>query len=86
MRMNDEISIWAKAGLAVSGVFLWLWKNVLVPFKEVQSDIKTIKSNHLTHLEGYAQEIKNLKVKDAERDDQHHEVIERLSRIEGKIS
>jgi len=86
MDTSNEIGFWMKVTAGFGAAGLWLWKNVLVPFHDVKRDISAIKENHMAHLQTYAEEIRDLKQRDIEREGQHHEVIERLSRIEGIVS
>ena len=78
-------NLWMKIGAPIIAACLWIWKSILQPLSEVQKDLAVIRSNHMAHVEKYAEEIKDLKRREIERDERDHKVIETLARIEERL-
>lgn len=73
------------AFLAGTGIILWMVSVVFSPMNAIktdialiQKDISTINSNHLTHLQKYAEEIKDIKQRQSSED---QEIIELQKQI-----
>lgn len=81
----QDPNLWMKVSAPIIAACLWIWKSVLQPLGEVQKDIAVIKSNHMAHMQSYAEEIRDLKRRDVEREEQHHEIIVALARIQESI-
>ena len=85
MEEHVNPSLWLKVSGSAVAFCLWVWKSVLEPFGDVKKDIAVIKANHMAHVEKYAEEIRDLKRREIERDERDHKIIEQLGHIRGML-
>lgn len=78
--------------LSIMGVFIAGFLYVTQPTNAldknialIQKDISVINSNHLTHLQNYAEEIKNMKQQDAELAEELEEISLILMQIKTEL-
>ena len=77
----------------VVGVVFSFIMFVVIPQQEtktnialIQKDIATINSNHLTHLQSYAEEIKALQAQQAKEQEKQTELMERMVKLETELN
>lgn len=60
---------------------IWFFARQNTDISLIQKDINTINTNHLTHLQNYAEEIKKLDEKDTKQDEQIIEMNNTMGKV-----
>ncbi len=77
----------------IIGLVFGITKFVVIPQQQTSKDIalinesiKKIEENHLTHLQNYAEEIKDIKVKQEAEDKEQVELMKAITTINAKLN